>query len=76
MSCGNPVHSNPSTNQLTEKKLSKRKAPYRPLERTEPLKSRVEDWSTISKKKYSEEKGVQPSSNENKNHYDYKQEAG
>ena len=37
MSWGNPAHSNPSTNQLTEKKHSKRKAPYRPLERTEPL---------------------------------------
>ena len=76
MSCGNPVHSNPSTNRLTEKKHSKRKASYRPLERTEPLKSKVEDWSTICKKKYSEEKGAQPSINENKNHYDYEQEAG
>ena len=36
----------------------------------------MEDWSTICKKKYSEEKGAQPSINENKNHYDYKQEAG
>ena len=34
MSCGNLVHPNPSTNRLTEKKHSKRKAPYRPLERT------------------------------------------
>ena len=45
MSCGNPVHSNPSTNQLTEKKRSKRKAPYRPLERTEPLKRKA-GWKT------------------------------
>ena len=37
MSWGNQVHSNPNTNQLTEKKHSKRKALYRPLERTEPL---------------------------------------
>ena len=43
MSCGNLVHSNPSTNQLTEKKHSKRKAPYRQLDRTEALKSR---WKT------------------------------
>ena len=77
MSCGNLVHSNPSTNQLTEKKHSKRKAPYRPLERTEPLK-REAGWKTdaICKKKYSEEKGAQPHINENKNHYDYEQEAG
>ena len=27
----------------------------------------VEDWSTIFKKKYSEEKGAQPSINENNN---------
>ena len=45
MSCGNPVHPYPSTNQLTEKKLSKRKAPYRPLERTEPLKRKA-GWKT------------------------------
>ena len=37
----------------------------------------VEDWSTICKKKYSEEKGAQPSINENKKkNYDYEQEAG
>ena len=38
----------------------------------------VEDWSTIliCKVKYSEEKGAQPSINENKNHYDYEEEAG
>ena len=56
MSWGNQVHSNPSTNQQTEKKHSKRKALYRPLKWTEPLKkkSRVRDWSTICKKKYSE----------------------
>ena len=45
MSCGNLVHSNPNTNQLTEKKLSKRKAPYRPLERTEALKRKA-GWKT------------------------------
>ena len=39
------VHSNPSTNQLTEKKHSKRKALYRPLERTEPLKRKA-GWKT------------------------------
>ena len=39
------VHSNPSTNQLTEKKHSKRKALYRPLERTEPLKRKA-GWET------------------------------
>ena len=78
MSCGNLVHSNPSTNQLTEKKLSKRKAPYRPLERTEAIKRKA-GWKTEAqsvKKKYSEEKGAQPSINENKNHCDYEQEAG
>ena len=76
---GNPVHSNPSTNQLTEKKHSMRKTPYRPLERTEPLLKKA-GWKTeaqlICKKKYSEEKGAQPSINENKNHYDYEKEAG
>ena len=45
MSWGNPVHSNPRTNQLTEKKHSKRKEPYRPLERTEPLKRKAW-WKT------------------------------
>jgi len=72
MSCGNLVHSNPSTNQVTEKKHSKRKAPYRPLERTEEhLKEKQgEDRSTICKKKYLKEKGAQPSINENKNHYE------
>ena len=45
MSCGNPVHSNPSTNQLTEMKHSKRKALNRPLERTEPLKRKA-GWKT------------------------------
>ena len=45
MSWGNPAHSNLSTNQLTEKKHSKRKAPYRPLERTEPLKRKA-GWKT------------------------------
>ena len=39
------VHSNPRTNQLTEKKHSKRKALYRPLERTEPLKRKA-GWET------------------------------
>ena len=77
MSCGNLVHSNPSTNQLTEKKHSKRNAPYRPLERTEALKEKQGGrlkhnlWKEVS-----EEKGAQPSINENKNHYDYEQEAG
>ena len=42
---GNLVHSNPSTNQLTEKKHSKRKTPYRPLERTEQLKRKAW-WKT------------------------------
>ena len=77
-SCGNPVHSIPSTNQLTETKHSKRKSPYRPLERTEPLKRKA-GWKTeetICKKKHSEEKGAQPRINENKNHYGYEQEAG
>ena len=45
MSCGNLAHSNPSTNQLTKKKHSKRKSPYRPLERTEPLKRKA-GWKT------------------------------
>ena len=44
MSCGNLVHLNSSTDQLAEKKHSKRKAPYRPLERTEPLKKA--GWKT------------------------------
>ena len=42
---GNLVHSNPSINQQTEKKPSKRKAPYRPLERTEQLKRKAW-WKT------------------------------
>ena len=78
MSCGNLVHSNPSTNQLTKRKHAKRKALYRPLERKEPLKRKAW-WMTEAqsvKKKYSEEKEAQPSINENKNHYDYEQEAG
>ena len=45
MSWGNSVYSNPSINQLTEKKHSKRTASYRPLERTEPLK-RIAGWKT------------------------------
>ena len=45
MSWGNPVHSNPSTNRLTEKMHSKRKASYRPLETTEPLESKAV-WKT------------------------------
>ena len=45
MSWVNPVHSNPSTNQLTEKKHSKWKAPYRLPERTEPLKRKA-GWKT------------------------------
>ena len=67
MSCGNLVHLNPSTTQLTETKHSTRK------NRSTWKKSRVENWSAICKKKYSEEKGAQPSINENKDHYDYEQ---
>ena len=33
----------------------------------------MENWSAICKKKYSEEKGAQPSIKENKDHYDYEQ---
>ena len=36
---------NPSTNQLTEKKQSKTKTPYRPLQRREPLKRKA-GWKT------------------------------
>ena len=69
------VHSNPSTNQLTEKKHSKRKAPCRPLERTEPLKRKA-GWKTEEQSvKRSTQKKKEPK-NENKNHYDYEQEAG
>ena len=78
MSCGNPVHLNPSTNQLTEKKHSKRKAPYRPLVRTEPPKRKA-GWKTEAqsvKRSTQKKKGAQPNINENKNHYDYEQEAG
>ena len=61
MSCGNPVHPNPSTNQLTEKKHSKRKAPYRPLERTEPLKRKA-GWKTEAQSvKRSTQKKKEPS---------------
>ena len=61
MSCGNLVHSNPSTNQLTEKKHSKRKAPYRPLERTEPLKRKA-GWKTEAQSvKRSTQKKKEPS---------------
>ena len=67
MSCGNLVHLNPSTTQLTETKHSTRK------NRSTWKKSSVENWSAICKKKYSEEKGAQPSINENKDHYDYEQ---
>ena len=71
------VHSNPSTNQLTEKKHSKRKTPYRPLERTEPLKKAGWKTETQSVKRSTQKKnGTHPSINENKNHYHYKQEAG
>ena len=48
------MHSNPSTNQLAEKKHSKRKAPYRPLERTESLKRKAR-WKT---EKYSSQVSV------------------
>ena len=61
MSCGNLVHSNPNTNQLTEKKLSKRKAPYRPLERTEALKRKA-GWKTEAQSvKRSTQKKKEPS---------------
>ena len=61
MSCGNRVHSNPSTNQLTEKKHSKRKAPYRPLERTETLKRKA-GWKTEAQSvKRSTQKKKEPS---------------
>ena len=61
MSWGNPVHSNPSTNQRTEKKHSKRKAPYRPLERTEPLKRKA-GWKTEAQSvKRSTQKKKEPS---------------
>ena len=61
MSWGNPVHSNPSTYQLTEKKHSKRKAPYRPLERTELLKRKA-GWKTEAQSvKISTQKKKEPS---------------
>ena len=61
MSCGNPVHPYPSTNQLTEKKLSKRKARYRPLERTEPFKRKA-GWKTEAQSvKRSTQKKKEPS---------------
>ena len=61
MSCGNPVHSNPSTNQLNETKHSKRKPPYRPLERTEPLKRKA-GWKTEAQSvKRSNQKKKEPS---------------
>ena len=61
MSCGNLVHSHLSTNQLTEKKHSKRKAPYRPLERTEPLKRKA-GWKTEAQSvKRSTQKKKEPS---------------
>ena len=75
---GNLVHSNPSTNQQTEKKPSKRKAPYRPLERTEQLKRKAW-WKTEAQSvKRSTLKKKEPSINENNNNknYDYEQEAG
>ena len=53
---------NPSTNQLTEKKQSKRKTPYRPLQRREPLKRKAGrkteaqsvKRSTLKKKEHSQ----------------------
>jgi len=61
MSRGNLVHSNPSTNQLTEKKHSKRKTPYRPLERTEALKRKA-GWKTEAQSvKRSTQKKKEPS---------------
>ena len=61
MSCGNLVHSNPSTNQLTEKKHSKRKAPHRPLERTEPLKRKAGRKTEAQSVKRSTQKKKEPS---------------
>ena len=61
VSCGNPIHSYPSTNQLTEKKHSKRKAPYRPLEGTEALKRKA-GWKTEAQSvKRSTQKKKEPS---------------
>ena len=61
VSCGNPIHSYPSTNQLTEKKHSKRNAPYRPLERTETLKRKA-GWKTEAQSvKRSTQKKKEPS---------------
>ena len=61
MSCGKLVHSNLSTNQLTEKKHSKRKAPYRPLEGTEALKRKA-GWKTEAQSvKRSTQKKKEPS---------------
>ena len=55
------MHSNPSTNSLTEKKHSKRKAPYRPLERMEPLKRKA-GWKTEAQSvKRSTQKKKEPS---------------
>ena len=62
MSCGNQDSSNPSTNyQLTEKKHSKRKAPIRPLERTEALERKA-GWKTKAQSvKRSTQKKKEPS---------------
>ena len=78
MSWGNQVNSNPSTNQLTEEKHSKRKAPYRPLEKTEPLKRKA-GWKTEAQSiKRSTQKRKEPShiSMRKKKYNDYEQEAG
>ena len=55
MSWGNPVHSNTSTNQLTEKKHS-----YRPLERTEPLKRKAGRKTEAQSVKRSTQKKKEP----------------
>ena len=52
---------NPSTNQLTEKKHSKRKTPYRPLQRREPPKRKA-GWKTEAQSvKRSTQKKKEPS---------------
>ena len=61
MSCGNLVHSNPSTNQLTKRKHAKRKALYRPLERTEPLKRKAWWMTEAQSVKRSTQKKKKPS---------------
>ena len=75
---GNPVHSNPSNNQLTEKKHSKRKTPYKPLERTEPLKRKAGWKAEAQSVKRSTQKKKDPGqvSMRTKTTMNYEQEAG